>query len=119
MDAMEKLRQSKGGYDKYIDALLADPNCSEKEWGLNVILGRRAASAWAETLREMAPQMDYTLQLDKQADEVLTRYNHFMHFIVEYRMRHLGEDDDEGAGVPAPAHTPPLSGAAAKPLPNL
>lgn len=115
MDPLEKMRQSKAEYDKYADALLTGLKCSEQEWGRNVVLGRRAATAWAETLREAAPQMDYTLQLDKAAEEVLTRYNHFTHFILEYRMRHLGEDDGDATGVPAPVRVPPQSGASAKP----
>ena len=116
MDAFEKLRQSKSEYDKYTDALLANLGCSEQEWGRNVILGRRAASAWADTLRESAPQMDYTLQLDKAAEEVLPRFNHLLHFIAEYRGRHSGEEGNNAAGVPAPVRLPPQSGASAKPL---
>ena len=116
MNPEDQLRQAKGDYDKYVDALLTDLRCSEQEWGRYVILGRRSATSWAETLREAAPQMDYTLQLDKAAAEVLPRFNHLIHFVAEYRMRHLGEEGDDAAGVPAPVRLPPQSGASAKPL---
>ncbi len=116
MNAEDKLRQAKAEYDKYLDALLANLTCSEREWGHNVVLGRRSATSWAETLREVSPQMDYTLQLDKAAEEVLPRFNHLLHFIVEYRMRHLGEDGGDAAGVLAPVRVPPQSGSSAKPL---
>ena len=116
MNPEDRLRQAKNEYDRYIDALLTDLKCSEQEWGRNVILGRRSATAWAETLHELAPQMDYTLQLDKAAEEVLVRFNHLLYFIAEFRERHRGDDAGDMAGVPAPVRVPPQSSSSAKPL---
>lgn len=117
MNAEEKLRQAKAEYDRHIDTLLMGIDDSDQEFGQNAVLGRRAASAWADALREVAPQMDYTLQLDKHAEQVPARFEHFLFFLFDFRVRHQDGDEENAAGVPMRPSTPPQLGSAAKPLP--
>ena len=116
MNMEDKLRHAKAEYDQYIDALLTGLDGTDQEFGQNAVLGRRVASAWADTLRELAPQMDYTLQLDKHAEQVLARFEHFLFFLFEFRVRHQNGDEENAAGVPLRPSTPPQLGSAAKPL---
>ena len=117
MNVEEKLRQAKTEYDRYIDALLTGLDGTDQEFGQNAVLGRRAASAWADTLRELAPQMDYTLQLDKHAEQAPTRFEHFLSFLFEFRVRHQDKDEGNATGVPAKPVFPPELGSDSKRLP--
>ena len=116
MNPSEKLKQVKAEYDKSIDALLTGLENSEQEYVRLIILSRQSAAAWADALRGAALEMDYTLQLDTQAEEVPKRLEHLLSFIWEFRRRHQGGDKGDAAGVPAQPILPLKSGLLAKPL---
>lgn len=116
MNPVERLRQAKAEYDQHIDAILNGLDCDDQEFARLTVFGRRAATAWADALCEAALEMDYTLQLDKKAEEAPKRLEHLLSFVLEFRMRHQNGDEGKSGRVPLHPILPLQSGSAAKPL---